>query len=113
MMALHPGRGNLKLGESLDPHSALQPLAPNRALRAWRVMGSGLFLHIRTFYKISQSMKRLSRSLVRLVDKREGAGENCDKLKIQHGLCNCMNNSIQAKRDSCKRVSLLQSLSSA
>lgn len=103
-MAFPPGGGNLKLGETLDPHSALQPLAPSRDLGARRVAGSGLHLHIRTLSKACQSMKRLSRSLAGLVDKREGAGENCDKLKIQHGLRNCMNNSFQAKRIPAKEV---------
>lgn len=112
-MAFPAGRSNLKLGETLDPHSALQPHVPSRDLRVQRVDGSGLHLHIRTLSTARQSMKRLSRSVVGMVDKREGAGENCDKLKIQHGLHNCMNNSFQAKRDSCKRGSLPQFLSSA
>lgn len=111
-MVFPPGRGNLKLGEILDSHSAPQPLAASKDLGAWRAAGPGLHLHIRTLSKACQSMKRLRRSQVGLVDRREGAGENSDKFKIQHGLHNYMNNSFQAKRDSCKRGSLLQSLSS-
>lgn len=82
MMVFPPSRGNLKLGEILDSHSAPQPLAASKDLGARRVAGPGLHLHIRTLSKPCQSMKRVCRAKLGWWTEGRGQGKTLRNLKF-------------------------------